>query len=133
MKQAFSDSFQEGLESVLLIGSDIPHLSSDILTHYFDMLADYPMVIGPAHDGGYYLIGFQRRGFAAQVFRGIEWSTEKVLVETIEKARKAGTEVYQGPVFSDIDTLEDLESLLGQDGVKEKIPHLWAIFKSWKV
>ena len=72
----------------------------------------FPMVLGPSVDGGYYLIGFQRERFDASLFRGIEWSTERVLEQTLDKARSRGLLCQLGAELQDVDTIEDLESLL---------------------
>jgi hypothetical protein len=70
------------------------------------------MVLGPAADGGYYLIGFQRERFEASIFRGIEWSTGLVLEQTLDKARTLGLPCFTGAELQDVDTVDDLESLL---------------------
>ena len=59
MRNAFYQAFQEGHERVCLIGSDMYELSSDIIARAFDLLEDHEVVIGPATDGGYYLIGMR--------------------------------------------------------------------------
>lgn len=111
MSNAFAEVFAEGVESALLIGSDIPEIDACLLENYFERLKRFPVVIGPAEDGGYYLIGFRRQAFAQEVFTGIAWSTETVLQQTVEKIRSCGLAYYQGKPLRDIDTVEDLESL----------------------
>ena len=95
-----------------MIGSDIPQIDAELLEGYFSALHRFPMVLGPAADGGYYLIGFQRERFEAAVFQGIEWSTERVLQQTLNKARSLGLPCRLGAELRDIDTIEDLGSLL---------------------
>jgi rSAM/selenodomain-associated transferase 1 len=112
MSRAFQEVFAAGAERAVLIGSDIPQIDSDLLEGYFAALRTSPMVLGPASDGGYYLIGFQRERFEASVFRGIEWSTERVLEQTLSKARSRGLLYHLGAELQDVDTVEDLESLL---------------------
>jgi len=112
MSGAFQEVFEAGAERAVLIGSDIPQIDADLLDSYFSALRRFPMVLGPAADGGYYLIGFQRERFDAAVFHGIEWSTERVLRQTLNKARSLGLPCHVGMELQDIDTIEDLQSLL---------------------
>jgi rSAM/selenodomain-associated transferase 1 len=112
MSRAFQEVFAAGAERVVLIGSDIPRIDSELLKGYLSALRRFPMVLGPAADGGYYLIGFRRERFEPSVFAGIEWSTERVLDQTLDKARSCGLPCHVGAELQDVDTLEDLESLL---------------------
>ena len=112
MGSAFEEVFAAGAERAVLIGSDIPQIDAELLEGYFSALRRFPMVLGPAADGGYYLIGFQRERFDAAVFQGIEWSTERVLQQTLNKARSLGLPCRLGAELRDIDTIEDLGSLL---------------------
>jgi len=112
MSNAFREVFAAGAERAVLIGSDIPQINSDLLKGYLVALRMFPMVLGPAADGGYYLIGFEREHFDASVFRGIEWSTERVLDQTLDKARSRRLPIHIGAELQDVDTAEDLESLL---------------------
>ena len=66
-------------------------------------------MIGPATDGGYYLIGCRAAAFDSSVFAGIEWGTENVFATTVDKIRDVGGCVATLPERSDIDTAEDLE------------------------
>lgn len=115
MGRAFQEVFAAGAQRAVLIGSDIPQIDAELLEGYFSALRSFPMVLGPAADGGYYLIGFQRKRFEASVFRGIEWSTEQVFEQTLNKARSCGLACHIGTELQDVDTLEDLESLLTTD------------------
>jgi len=115
MSNAFQEIFAAGAERAVLIGSDIPQIDSELLEGYFAALRTFPMVLGPAADGGYYLIGFQRERFEASAFRGIEWSTERVLEQTLDKARSCGLLCHIGEELQDVDTIEDLESLISTD------------------
>ena len=112
MSNAFREVFSDGAERAVLIGSDIPQIDSDLLEKYFEKLRQFPMAIGPAADGGYYLIGFQRGSFAPEIFDGIEWSTEVVFQQTVEQMRSLELPCYVGKELRDIDTIEDLESIL---------------------
>jgi glycosyltransferase A (GT-A) superfamily protein (DUF2064 family) len=68
-------------------------------------------VIGPAYDGGYYLIGFKDKTFSPQVFEGRAWGTKNVFDETMKKLKKFRRVVYTLPYQRDIDTVEDLRNL----------------------
>jgi rSAM/selenodomain-associated transferase 1 len=114
MAEAFRELFAEGADEVLLIGSDIPQIDSFLIAGYFQALQAYDVVIGPAADGGYYLIGFTRKSFEEDLFERIDWSTERVYRQTLERARKQGLSVHSGRTLRDIDTYEDLESLVNQ-------------------
>jgi rSAM/selenodomain-associated transferase 1 len=111
MGNAFREVFSDGAETAVLIGSDIPQIDSDLLEEYFEQLCRFPMVLGPAADGGYYLVGFQRGSFAPEIFKEIEWSTEVVFQQTFEKARSIELPCFVGKELQDIDTIEDLESV----------------------
>jgi rSAM/selenodomain-associated transferase 1 len=112
MSNAFREVFSTGVERAVLVGSDIPEIDGDLLEGYFKMLRTFPMAIGPAADGGYYLIGFQKRCFDPRLFRGVEWSTDLVFEQTLEKARSLKLPCYVGQELQDVDTIEDLESIL---------------------
>ena len=80
MKNAFTDCFSEGFKSVVLIGSDFPDLPLKIIEDAFAALdSSSDAVIGPAADGGYYLIGFRYDTFLPAIFEGLIWSTPLVL------------------------------------------------------
>jgi rSAM/selenodomain-associated transferase 1 len=112
MSNAFQEVFSTGAKRAVLIGSDVPRIDSDLLKVYLEALHSSPMVLGPAGDGGYYLIGFQRDCFDPTLFSGIEWSTERVCEQTLEKARSRGLSCYVGRQLQDVDTVHDLEYLL---------------------
>ena len=96
----------------MLIGTDFPDLPHEILTEAFERLesGDAPTVaLGPAADGGYYLIGMNR--FAPEIFSGIPWSTGEVLSRTLERARLLGINTSLLPEWRDVDEADDLEAL----------------------
>ena len=68
-------------------------------------------VIGPARDGGYYLVGFRNDTFFPGVFSGIAWSTGTVFRSTMQAFGKAGQRVHELPLWQDVDTIEDLKDL----------------------
>lgn len=114
MKNAFSTNFESGMEKVVLIGTDCPSIEGRDILQAFDALDQSDLVIGPARDGGYYLIGMKQR--ADFLFEGISWSTELVLSQTLTLAAEKGFQTYLLPVLEDIDTLEDWERYCSQIG-----------------
>jgi len=124
MEQAFVRVLSEGMNRVSLIGSDIPGLSPGILTEAFNALESKDAVIGPADDGGYYLIGFNKEGFEPGVFHDMIWSTDTVFQETVARLERAARKVHLLPQCRDIDRKDDLAALLaldqGQDTVASR-------------
>ena len=110
MNSAFVQAFSDGVEKVLLIGSDIPDLSISLVDEAFNALDAGDAVIGPAHDGGYYLIGFNRDSFLPGIFQGIEWSTNTVFYQTMKFFEKSALSVHLLKVLRDVDTFDDLEA-----------------------
>ncbi|MEN8243906.1 MAG: TIGR04282 family arsenosugar biosynthesis glycosyltransferase [Thermodesulfobacteriota bacterium] len=111
MSNAFGQAFTKAtppIDQAVLLGSDFPDLDPDILDQAFDSLSRNDVTLGPAVDGGYYLIGFNRRTFFKDVFSGISWGTGQVFTETMKKIEKAGLKVHTLPEWRDIDTFEDL-------------------------
>ena len=111
LENAFYYAYSKSFTDVMVIGSDMPDLSLQELNDAFDALDTTEAVIGPAHDGGYYLLGFNRSGFFLDVFKDIPWSTNMVYMETWSKIRKRGKMVEVLEEKSDIDTFFDLEHL----------------------
>jgi len=103
---AFEKAFKS-FQNVIIVGSDCPTLSKQILTEAFKQLRQHPFVIGPAKDGGYYLLGM--RQFTPSVFENIEWSTDTVLPDTIRAITKTGASYHLLPELSDVDYEEDWE------------------------
>ncbi len=108
--EKMSNAFDEGFDSynkVIIIGSDCYDLSSKHIKLAFEMLEENDVVVGPAKDGGYYLLGMSE--YFPQLFQDKEYSTDKVLKELLEEAEELELSVYKLPVLNDIDTLEDLK------------------------
>jgi len=114
MAAAFCCLFTEGMKQVVLIGSDIPGIDASYLKQAFNLLDSHDLVIGPALDGGYCLIGFNRHSCTSTVFQQIPWSTDQVLKRTLAAAESSGLSIGMLPALRDIDTLDDL-----QNGVEE--------------
>jgi rSAM/selenodomain-associated transferase 1 len=112
MAGAFARSFELGMDKVVLIGTDCPTLQSQHLNEAFEALTHSDLVLGPATDGGYYLIGMKRR--ADYLFEGISWSTSQVLTETLNVASQHGLTTTLLQELNDIDTSEDWERYTNQ-------------------
>jgi hypothetical protein len=113
-KNAFNNAFEEDFSKVVAIGSDIPDLPVHYLMESFEVLMTQEIVIGPADDGGYYLIGFTKEGYTPEVFDNISWSTDRVLEQSISILNRHGRKVHQLPLWHDVDTIEDLKSLVSR-------------------
>ncbi|MFA5354734.1 MAG: TIGR04282 family arsenosugar biosynthesis glycosyltransferase [Thermodesulfovibrionales bacterium] len=111
MLNTFLRLFSEGFSSVLILGSDIPDLPGEVIEEAFDALTEHDTVIGPASDGGYYLIGFTRGSFIPDVFQGIPWSTASVFDLTMAVFQQKGCRVHTLPEWRDVDTMDDLKAL----------------------
>jgi len=114
MMNALSDALAEGYRRVVIIGSDSPTLPADFIARGFVCLRDVDVVIGPAEDGGYYLIG--AAGRVPPIFDGMRWSSSHVLDETIDRLRRNDISYDLLPVWYDIDTPEDIETHLLHTG-----------------
>lgn len=106
MKNAFSDGFKQGYQSVVLIGSDLPDISSIIIENGFNELEKNNIVFGPAEDGGYYLIGMNQ--LHAEIFEDKPWSQSNLLKVTLEELKSNKTPFTLIEILNDIDTYEDL-------------------------
>jgi len=111
MELAFRSAFSSGASRTILIGSDFPDLPAKILIEAFDELERHDAVLGPALDGGYYLIGSNRDGFRSEVFHNIPWSTSAVFEETMQVLSRTGAQVHLLPQWRDVDRIEDLHAL----------------------
>ena len=107
MSNAFDEAF-DSYNKVIIIGSDCYDLNSKLIKSAFEMLEENDVVVGPAKDGGYYLLGMKE--YLPQLFKDKEYSTDSVLKELLEEAEELELSVYKLPELSDIDTLEDLKA-----------------------
>ncbi|MCB0620135.1 MAG: glycosyltransferase, partial [Saprospiraceae bacterium] len=94
-------------ERAVIIGSDCPQLQASIVEEAFARLEEFPVVLGPAQDGGYYLLGLHRP--EPSLFHDISWSTESVLEQTLQRVAALGQEAFLLPRLSDIDRAADWE------------------------
>jgi rSAM/selenodomain-associated transferase 1 len=110
MRAVMAQLFRRGARAVVLVGSDLPELEPDLVRQALALIDDDPdrLVLGPATDGGYYLIG---SGGVPDVFDGITWGSAMVLRETMAAAAERGVRVHLLQPLSDIDTPADLDRL----------------------
>ena len=105
MSNALTEVLAQGHEKAVLVGCDLPDLTADILGEAFERLDDHDLVLGPARDGGYYLVGLKEPRPA--LFYGIDWSTPRVFSQTLEKTKAMGLSAHRLPILADIDDESD--------------------------
>ena len=111
MSYAFGEAFAAGAGRVVVIGTDCPGLTAAILQEAFAALATHDLVVGPAEDGGYYLLGL--RELQPALFANKDWSTATVLTDTLADADRLGLRVARLPVLRDVDSGPDLAAWRG--------------------
>jgi hypothetical protein len=109
MREAFGKAFADGAARAVAIGTDVPGLSVDLLSRAAELLADHDVVLGPAGDGGYYLIGMTHHH--PELFTAIDWSTDRVARQTRAAIGRLGLTLAELPVLNDVDRPEDLVPL----------------------
>ncbi len=105
MKNAMGSMFVNGADLAFIVGSDCPELNSDYLRMMIHKSSEQDLLLAPAEDGGYCLIG--SRSLYSELFSGIEWGEAQVLEQTLSKAGALGLSVYLGPTIWDVDRAED--------------------------
>lgn len=106
MKNAFSLAFSKSYKNVIIIGSDCVEVTEAIFEDAFLKLNSADVVIGPANDGGYYLLGM--KSLHKELFENIPWSTENVLLDTMNVCKKLNLKYHLLPALSDVDTVENM-------------------------
>lgn len=106
MLQAFQQALADS-DAAVIVGSDCPGLNTSILETAFEQLNHHDFVIGPAMDGGYYLLGMKK--IASSLFLNINWSTDQVFATTTGRMKALGATYYVLPTLSDIDYATDWE------------------------
>jgi hypothetical protein len=101
-----------GSQRAVIMNSDSPTLPSAYLQQAFDNLVEADVVLGPTHDGGYYLIGLNKP--QSHLLREVQMSTPHVLADTLELAEASGLSVSLLPKWYDVDTIEELHQLDGE-------------------
>lgn len=107
MYNAFKSGFQKGYKKIIIIGSDIYDLNSETIEEAFAELENSDFVIGPAADGGYYLLGM--KSISKEIFINKEWGTNSVLKDTLNNLRDKKVKLLQ--IKNDIDIYEDLKDI----------------------
>jgi rSAM/selenodomain-associated transferase 1 len=125
MERTFAELFARGARRVALTGTDVPALEREDVRAALESLDEHDVAIGPATDGGYYLIALKRP--QPELFRGIAWSGPDVLMKTLERAATGNLDVRVLRTRGDVDTVEDLAAEwervrpLLEDDVREAI------------
>ena len=112
MAAAFEYVFSQGADQALVAGTDIPELNRQRIDDALGSLRKNDAVIGPCHDGGYYLIGFDKAGYSRDFFSGITWSTSQVLEQTLDAMNEKSIQYHLLEELADIDTPEEMERLI---------------------
>ena len=112
MENAFTQSFKLGFSRAIVIGTDIPDLPATHLHEALEAVKSHDCVIGPATDGGYYLIGLPAVTFVPAIFQDITWSTSTVYAETMATLHGHHLKPHILPTWHDVDTYADLCELI---------------------
>lgn len=126
MGAAFARAFAAGARRAVIFGSDSPTLPPAIPRQAFRVLADCDLVVGPAEDGGYYLIGCRR--FDPRLFQGVEWSTPRTCEQTLANASRMGYATALLERWFDLDDWKDVERLLADARRGRPLPPYLAAF-----
>ncbi len=122
MLQCFEQMHAAGFGPLMIVGSDSPALSANLLAPWTDLLAQSPALLGPAEDGGYYAIGCREPH--PRMFEGVEWSSPHTLAQTAAALARCGLEPAYLARHFDVDTPEDLARLQSE-------PHLGRHTRHW--
>jgi hypothetical protein len=106
MQHAFNELFEQGFKKVLIIGSDCYQLQTPIIEEAVNLLNTNGAVLGPTHDGGYFLLGMNE--FHAQLFENKTWSTDQVLNETVSDLKSSNISYSLLNTLCDVDEEADL-------------------------
>ncbi|MEM9337303.1 MAG: TIGR04282 family arsenosugar biosynthesis glycosyltransferase [Bacteroidota bacterium] len=127
MTNAFDEAFDSYIK-VIIIGSDCYELTPKIVNDAYTELEGHDLVVGPAKDGGYYLLGMKE--YYPQLFQNKKYGTDTVLEDLLIEAANLDLSVFELPILSDIDTFDDLKESgidwenLGQEEFDEEEPGL---------
>ncbi len=119
MRRVLEKAFAQGAPGALLTGSDLPGISSDILQQAATALNTHDIVLGPAVDGGYYLIGMKR--YHPELFAGIDWGTAGVADQTRTAIKRCGLTCAEVAELCDVDRPTDLEGLRNNPGFNDVV------------
>lgn len=117
MSNAFERVFSGGAEKAVLVGSDVPEITGGTINDAFKLLEETDVVIGPAADGGYYLLGLKK--FEPFLFSGIEWGTSLVLERTLDRIKEKNLSHKTLDTLKDVDSIDDIgPELLARLGIE---------------
>lgn len=128
MERAFAELFGRGYARICLVGTDVPTLPIAAYREAYEVLATHDLVLGPALDGGYYLIGLNKP--APALFDDVPWSGGHVRAITERKAESLGLRVGLLPAWRDVDTIQDLHALIEDGRADERKPKQDRTFSS---
>ena len=120
MHRTSVDLFAMGYKQIIIVGTDVPTLPLSVYQEALGMLDHSDLVLGPALDGGYYLIGLTKP--AEELFIGVPWSTDQVLTVTQQKTKALGLSVGLATAWRDVDTIADLQALIAECQEDNKKP-----------
>ena len=131
MRSAFENRFVAGARAAVLIGSDLPYLTAGLIMKAVAALERVPAVLGPATDGGYWLLGQTAPGY--DLFSGVPWSSRRTADATRRRIAEIPAPHDELSVLRDLDTVQDLEAALDDDaldhrlrtGFLEALPQRW--------
>ncbi len=106
MHNAFEQAFFNGYEKVIIIGSDLPDLTSEHINQAFEKLNSNDVVMGPAEDGGYYLLGMKK--LHANIFQNKDWGTSTVRKDTLYDLQNETVHLLE--TLNDVDVFEDIKN-----------------------
>ncbi len=109
MQNAFAEGFEDGYQRIVIIGSDCMELATSDIEDAFGALHSHDVVIGPATDGGYYLLGMKK--LHKKLFQNKKWSKESVFLDTMEDIISEELAHYNLRTLSDVDNIQDVERL----------------------
>jgi hypothetical protein len=129
LRKAFLGGFQAGMDSVVVVGSDCPGLTSNLIIHAFKALRRHDLTLGPAKDGGYYLIGLSKP--CSKLFEDIPWGGPQVLSRTREIAAGQRLSTLLLDPLADVDRPEDLKVWEDEISGRTEAAKLRIREKSW--
>ncbi|QPD05579.1 MAG: hypothetical protein Nkreftii_003353 [Candidatus Nitrospira kreftii] len=126
MHQTVETMFSRGYRRTVLLGTDVPTVPLEYFKQVLTLLESYDLALGPALDGGYYLIGMNRS--IPELFTNIPWSTDQVLRLTQDRAAQLSLKTALLQPWRDVDTLADLEALIEACAAETKKPKHERVF-----
>ncbi len=132
LQRAFLEAFNRHHQKVCIMGSDLPTLQQNDILNSFVKLESADVVLGPATDGGYYLVALKQSH--PEIFHDIDWSTELVFQQTLTKAQQQKLSVMQLEMREDVDTYQEVVALWNhflenEDKLKKNIPYTVNVLK----